>query len=345
MKFTNKFSLLIIGYVIIVFVAWGCHGKTRQKAFSDDGVLLKSEQGYPQAIFHEGKYYVTFQGIGGESVDIYCTDDLADMSKAEVRTIWSSQRDSMTHLWSPEIYFIQEKWYVYFEGDDGNTDNHHLFVMECQDADPMTGQFVMKGAIETHAEWNYGIHPNLLQLPDGDLYLLWSGWPTRRSETETQCIYIARMENPWTVSSERVMISKPEYEWERQWINPDGNRSAYPIYVNENPESFVSPDGRKVIVLYSASGIWTVYTTMGMLSAPVSANLLDPSVWRKHEEPVMPADTVNFTSISNVYFVPSADGQQTLMLYEKKRREQGNILRDTYLRPVNWNDNGEPVLN
>ena len=75
-------------------------------------------------------------------------------------------------------------------------------------------------------------------MPNGQLYLLWSGWPERRHETETQCIYIARMENPWTTSSNRVMISLPDHEWERQWINPDGHRSAYPIYVNENPEAF-----------------------------------------------------------------------------------------------------------
>ena len=240
--------------------------------------LLLERVGYPQGIFHQGKYYFTFQSIGGDSVELLCTDQLEKLSEAARRTVWSSQRDSMAHFWSPEIHYINNKWYLYFEGDDGNTDNHHLFVMECQDKDPMTGNFVMKGVIETHAEWNYGIHPNLLQLPSGELYLLWSGWPERRHETETQCIYIARMENPWTLSSERVMISKPEYEWERQWINPDGTRSAYPIYVNENPEAFVSPDGHRVIVLYSASGIWTEYTTTGMLSAPATADLLDQAV-------------------------------------------------------------------
>lgn len=303
--------------------------------------LLLERFGYPQGIFCQGKYYFTFQSLGGDSVELLCTDQLENLSEATRRTIWSSQRDSMTHFWSPEIHFINNKWYLYFEGDDGNTDNHHLFVMECQDKDPMTGNFVMKGVIETHAEWNYGIHPNLLQLPSGELYLLWSGWPERRHETETQCIYIARMENPWTLSSERVMISKPEYEWERQWINPDGTRSAYPIYVNENPEAFVSPDGQRVIVLYSASGIWTEYTTMGMLSAPATADLLDINVWTKHPEPMLEPDTISYVSITDVYLVPSVDKKQTMMVYEKKRLEHGNIVRDTYMKPVEWDEDGK----
>lgn len=335
------YTLLYIS--IAAFIVASCGANTGSSTMQES-VMLIDRVGYPQAILYDGHYYFTMQSIGGDSVELFCTDDLQQLSKAQRRTIWCTQRDTMTHLWSPEIYYLDDKWYMYFEGDDGNTDNHHLFVMECQDADPMTGQFVMKGCIETHAEWNYGIHPNVLQLPSGDLYLLWSGWPKRRSETETQCIYIAKMENPWTTSSERVMISKPEYEWERQWINPDGNRSAYPIYVNENPEAFVSPDGNRVIVLYSASGIWTVYTAMGMLSAPVNADLLDPTVWTKHSEPVIHPDTATQVCISNVYLVPSKDGEQTLMVYEKKRREQGNIVRDTYMRPVKWTDEGLPVF-
>lgn len=319
-----------------------CCKKTTPQTTPATDVMLLENVGYPQAIIHEGKYYYTHQSLGGDSVELFCTTDLSDLKHASRRTLWSAPRDSMTHFWSPEIYRINGSWYMYFEGDDGNTDNHQLFVMECLDKDPMTGEFHMKGAIETHAEWNYGIHPNLLQLPSGDLYLLWSGWPKRRAETETQCIYIARMENPWTTSSERIMISQPDHEWERQWINPDGNRSAYPIYVNENPEAFVTPDGQRVIVLYSASGLWTVYTALGMLSAPIGANLLDPTVWTKYDEPVLSADSA--ACINDIYLVPSAEGNSTLMIYEKKRIEHGNIIRDNYMRTITWSEEGLPVF-
>lgn len=333
-----------IFFCILLLVAafmTGCQRKEEQGA---GDALVIEEVGYPQAVFHDGNYYFTIQSLGGDSVELFCTADLTCLSQAERRTVWSTQRDTMTHFWSPEIHRVNDKWYLYFEGDDGNTDNHHLFVMECEDENPMKGEFVMRGALETRAEWNYGIHPNLLQLPSGELYLLWSGWPKRRAETETQCIYIAKMENPWTICSDRVMISMPEYEWERQWINPDGNRSAYPIFVNENPEAFLSPDGQHVVVLYSASGIWTVYTSLGMLSAPAKANLLNPDSWTKNPEPVLLADTITNTCITNAFLVPTPDGNSWQMLYELKRREQGNIVRDTYLRPINWGSDGMPQL-
>lgn len=320
--------------VTLLCVCCGSHNDSKNA----DETLLLREVGYPQGICHNGKYYFTYQSLGGNAVELVSAERLEDLAEAQPRTILNSEHDSITHFWSPEIYRVQDKWYLYFEGDDGNTDNHHLYVMECEDKDPMTGTFNMKGVIETHAEWNYGIHPNLLQLPSGELYLLWSGWPERRKETETQCIYIARMENPWTVSSERVMISKPEYEWERQWINPDGTRSAYPIFVNENPEAFVSHDGQRVFVLYSASGIWTEYTAMGMLTAHINANLLDPSAWTKHPEPIIQPDTTNAVCITDVYLIDPS----TIMVYEKKRREQTNIVRDTYMRPVRWTTEGLP---
>lgn len=328
-------------YLFVFLTAAMLACQTNEVKQTDD-VLLIENVGYPEGIVHEGNYYFTIQSMGGDSVELFRTPDLTQLAQAERRTIWSAPRDTMTHFWSPEIHRINGKWYLYFEGDDGNTDNHHMFVMECEDEDPMTGRFVMKGAIETHAEWNYGIHPNILQLPSGEIYLLWSGWPKRRAETETQCIYIARMENPWTLSSQRVMISQPEYEWERQWINPDGNRSAYPIYVNENPEAFLSPDSQKVVVLYSASGIWTVYTALGMLTAPVTANLLDSASWTKNPEPMLMPDVDAQTSISNVYLLPSTDGQSSQFLYEFKRIEQGNIVRDTHMRSFTWNPDGTP---
>ena len=334
-----------IFFVVLFLFSLSCCRRGAETAAVSEDVMLLEHVGYPQAIFHNGNYYFTFQSLGGDSVELLCTSRLEDLAQARRRTVWSAERDTMSHFWSPEIHRVGDKWYIYFEGDDGNTDNHHLFVMECADPDPMTGQFVLKGPIETQAEWNYGIHPSLLQMPTGELYLLWSGWPERRHETETQCIYIARMENPWTTSSNRVMISLPDHEWERQWINPDGHRSAYPIYVNENPEAFVSPDGQRVVVLYSASGIWTVYTAVGMLSAPVTANLLDPAVWVKRQEPLIEKDSATAPCAVNVWLVPSADGSRTDMLYEDKRIVDGNIIRDIRLRrDIKWTTSGEPIL-
>ena len=179
-------------------------------------------------------------------------------------------------------------------------------------------------------EWNFGIHPTSLTVGQKQ-FLLWSGWPKRRLESETQCIFIAEMENPWTLKSRRVMISMPQYEWERQWINPDGSRSAYPIFVNENPQAFISPDNRNVVVAYSASGIWTVFNTLGMLYAPIGSDLLDPKSWTKLPEPqFIPDDNSGIFGTSNVSIVASHSKDKQYLLYQAKHNVAPATSSTTY---------------
>ena len=71
------------------------------------------------------------------------------------------------------------------------------------------------------------------------------------------------------------MISEPEYEWERQWISPDGSKTAYPIHVNEAPQFFESKNKDKVLIYYCASGSWTPYYCIGLLTADAGSDLTD----------------------------------------------------------------------
>ena len=294
------------------------------------------EQGcYPQAIFWQGKYYYTMQSTQPNNIILYSSPSLAEIQSGQQRPVWHV--DSMQHIWSPELHRVNSKWYLYFEADDGYTDNHQLYVLENTSDDPMKGDFLMKGAIKTNDEWNFGLHPTSINVR-GQQYLLWSGWQHRRTETETQCIYIARMNNPWTLETERVLLSKPDLEWERQWINPNGERSNYPIFVNENPEAFITPDGRYVCVCYSASGIWTVYHSLGMLFARTDADLLNPLSWTKVQKPQFVSDdTERLYGSSNITLVPSADGKQQILLYEAYHNNgDGDWKRSIFMKTMSW---------
>ena len=307
-------------------------GSNVQEAIIDNG-------SYPQATYWQGYYYFTMQPIN-DTVQLWKSNDIHNIAHTEPKVIFTA--DSMRHIWSPELHRISGKWYLYIEVDHGNTDDHQLAVLENDAEDPMHGTFRWKGYIKTNDDWNFGIHPTSIVV-GGQQYLLWSGWQHRRTESETQCIYIARMENPWTLGSERVMLSQPDHEWERQWINPDGSRSAYPIYVNENPEAFVSPDGRKVCVCYSASGIWTAYNSLGILYADANADLLNPRVWTKSDEPLFYNTGGKFFGISNISIVPSADDQKPILLFEAKwRDDKDNDRRSIFARSIKWTKEGLP---
>lgn len=308
---------------------------------------LFKEGADPSAIFHNGKYYYTHES--GERILLWSTSDITDMPHSVCKNVWTPKDSSNGYnLWDPEIRYINGKWYIYFAADDGNTDNHQLYVIENESADPMKGEFRMKGAIMTNPEWNWGIHPTAFE-HKGQLYLLWSGWPSRRINTETQCIYIARMKDPWTLDSERVMISQPEYEWERQWVNPDGSRTAYPIYVNEGPQCFHSKDNGTLIVYYSASGCWSPYYCVGMLTADANSDLLNPASWKKSDVPVFEQDAEN-----NIYgpgslsFIPSPDETEWYLLYHARSIPNGVTGgpedRNPRLQKIEWDTNGMPDL-
>lgn len=128
------------------------------------------------------------------------------------------------------------------------------------------------------------------------------------------------MENPWTLSSDRVLISKPEYEWECQWVNPDGSKTAYPIHVNEAPHFFQPKNKDKVCIFYSASGSWTPYYCVGLLTADANANLLDPASWKKHPTPVFQQKPENEVfGPGGSSFVSSPDGKECYMLYHARQ--------------------------
>ena len=338
-RYALSFASVVCCYVAAVLALVGCNVSRNSSEQASEVVF---EEGcYPQATLWQGHYYYTMQQPDADCVVLYESDRLEDLAKGRTRTVLKA--DSLHHIWSPELHRLAGKWYLYFEADDGNTDNHQLYVLENTSENPMEGEYRMKGAIKTNDEWNFGLHPTSIVVR-GQQYLLWSGWQHRRSETETQCIYIARMQNPWTLSSERVLLSMPELEWERQWRNPNGDRSNYPIFVNENPEAFLTPNEHYVCVCYSASGIWTVYNTLGMLYARADDDLLDPHSWTKMQEPVLRCvpDSAVF-GISDICVVPSADVGQHYLLFEAKQYDdEGNFHRNVQMRPLNWNNEGLP---
>lgn len=306
----------------------------------------------PWATFYNGEYY--YLQDSDDRIILWRTSDITKLSNAPRKEVWiPKDKNSAFHLWAPELHHINNKWYIYFAADDGNTDNHQLYVIENESEDPFEGEFIMKDRIKTDKENNWAIHPSVFE-HNNELYMIWSGWQTRRIEAETQCIYIAKMENPWTLATERVVISKPEYEWERQWINPDGSKTGYPIYVNEDPQCFYTKNKDKILIYYAASGTWTPYYSVGMLSADVNSDLLNPVSWTKAESPVFTQNAENQVFATGTpCFIPSPDETEIYFLYQARSIEKepyGSLpsgpmdTRSPRLQKMEWDDNGFPIF-
>ncbi len=341
---------LIIYFSISLILFFACQNKKGQ----DEGKVVSSTYTNPLLPFgpdpwalwyNEAYYYMhTLQ----DSLVLWTTPDITDLPNAKKKTIWiPTDPSNSKNLWAPEIHNIDGKWYVYYAADDGNTDNHQLYVLENTAANPFEGEFIMKGRISTDPDNNWAIDGSVFE-HKGNWYMVWSGWQTRRVDTETQCIYIARLENPWTLGSERVLISQPELEWERHWKNEEGWNPPYIVYVNEGPQPLKSPKGKYIHIVYSASGVWTPHYQLGLLTAKTDADLLDPASWKKSPESIFrqsPENGVYGTGHNS--FFKSPDGTEDYILYHARDTqvdppEKGDT-RSPRAQKIDWNENDYPL--
>ena len=221
----------------------------------------------PWTTYHRGYYYYTH--TTGRNLTLWKTRNLAALGSAESRVVWTppATGPNSREIWAPELHFLNGKWYLYYAADAGNNNGHRLWVLENASSDPLQGTWTDKGQLAAATD-KWAIDGSVFELR-GQLYLLWSGWAG--DANGRQDIYIARLKNPWTVAGERVRLSTPTYAWER---NGDLGAASNPphVDVNEGPE-LLQHDG-KLFLVYSSSGCWTDTYTLGLLSAPATADVM-----------------------------------------------------------------------
>lgn len=344
--------------VLLFALCASCAGKeTSDAEFFTNPVVLRYEN--TSIYFHQGTYYYVTSTNG--NLEIYAGKDPTRLEQEEPSIVCRAKEEyGLMHIWHPQIVNLRGNWYIYLSADDGNTDDHRIYVLENTEKNPCDGQFVMRGRIKTDPEDNWAIHAHAFEY-DGELYLLWSGWESRRVYAETQGIYIARLSNPWTQSSPRVRISVPEHEWERQWVNPNGYKTAYPVYVNEAPFFFGNDRTDRLYIYYSASAMWTPYYAIGELSASKGSDLLNAASWKKRSRPVFsmsdptwkkgkekPAPSaVGVYAPGYPYIIPSPDSTEYFLVY-MARDIIGNpyrpYSRTVRMQKIGFSADGTPEL-
>ena len=241
-------------------------------------------------------------------------------------------------IWAPEIHYINNKWYIYFAAAPdrtvtGITFNHKMYVLECESDNPLMGKWIEKGKIETG--WDSFSLDGTTFTNNNKLYYVWAQEDRAVEPKSHSNIYIAEMENPWTLKSKAILLSKPELDWETKLY-----------WVNEGP-SILKKNG-KIFLTYSASATDENYC-IGMLMADENNDLLDPKSWIKSNRPVFK------TSYENKQYGPghnsftvSEDGKLDLLVYHSRNYLdlKGDPLTDpnrhARIEIIQWNDDGTP---
>ena len=303
-------------WVMSIFsVMYAGSNTEKDNAYFENPLMEKGAD--PWSTFYEGTYY--YMHTVGNCLDLWKTEDLTAVRNAENRTIWTPPAN-MHSIWAPEIHRINGKWYVYFSAiDEKEFGYHQMYVLENENEDPFTGDFVFKGRLATDPDNNWAIDGSVFEHHD-EWFVVWSGWPQVYPDKQVQCIYIAKLTNPWTIGTQRVLLSQPEYDWEKNYKDIDGeNPFEKIIYVNEGPQPLFDPDSTYVHIVYSASGVWTPFYQLGLLTADFNSDLLDPNSWKKSEQPIFSQSERNsvFAPGHNSFF-KSPDGTEDYILYHAR---------------------------
>lgn len=286
----------------------------------------------PWVIQKDDWYYVTH--TTGKNLRLYRTKKMSELSGTEVKTIWTPPATGMNSksIWAPEIHYINQRWYFYYAADDGINENHRMWVLENESEDPFAGSWVDKGELKLPGD-KWAIDGTAFQ-HDGQLYYLWSGW--EGDANGRQDIYLSRMSNPWSAEGDRILLSKPELDWETKGGNPT---------INEAPQYISHAD--KHFIIYSASGCWTDDYSLGMLTADLAMDLTKPSSWIKSAEPVFEKDPAGqvYGPGHNSFF-KSPDGTEDWIIYHANPASgQGcGPNRSPRMQKFTWSTAGYPVF-
>jgi GH43 family beta-xylosidase len=195
-----------------------------------------------------------------------------DLNNAEFKVVYEAPEGTMfSHeLWAPELHIINGKCYIYVACDDGDNNNHRMYVLENNSDDPQKPYKMHGKIVEESDKW--AIDGTLMNYK-GEYYFVWSGW--QKDENVCQNLYIAKMKNPYELDGKRVLISTPEFDWELK-----GATDKFP-FINEGAYAF-SYNGKHYLT-YSAAGSWCEDYCIALLEL-VGDDPLNPKSWKKHPE-------------------------------------------------------------
>ncbi len=281
----------------------------------------------PWVIEHEGHYYYCrsfWYYVSGVIVTEIESPYALTNEGGEIVFTAPTDTPYSSEYWAPELHYINGEWYIYVAADDGNNENHRMYVLKGTSQDP-TKPFEFMGQI-TDPSGKWAIDGTVME-HKGELYFVWSGW--EGNTNVSQNIYIAHMSDPCTIDSERVLLSRPTYAWER----------VGQPYVNEGPTALYH--GEDTFIVYSASGSWTDAYCLGLLTL-VGDDPMDPGSWQKSAEPVFSARDGVAYGPGHCSFTTAADGSVWMLYHANLESGTGWDGRSGWIAPVSFGEDGTP---
>lgn len=289
----------------------------------------------------DGTYYFTASVPAYNTIVLRSAKTLAGLAEAEEKVLWKKHESGpmSKHIWAPEIHYLFGKWYIYFAGGEMEDEwEIRPYVLECQGDNPMKDEWIEKGKMVRAKEDEFSFEAFSLDATvfenKGKWYYIWAEKVGVGKQISN--LYIAEMENGYTLKTVQELLTTPDYDWER-----------HGFWVNEGP-GIIKHDG-KIFMTYSASETGIQYC-VGMLSADEDAELLDPRSWTKERYPVLATnEEKGIYGPGHNSFTKDEEGNDIIVYHARTEAKiVGNPLynpnRHAMLMRVKWSEDGRPVF-
>lgn len=301
---------------------------------------IASHRADPCMMYFQGSYYFIATDdttAGNLRFFVRKADTIDGIEHAEEHLILDQNiyPELKMFFWAPEFHIIGDDLYLLFACSSGEFVDIRSQMMKLKPGgEPIKAEDWEKPIPVIKQDgsplFTDGITLDMTYVEvDGGHYVLWAQRQFKPVDTGSW-LYIATIDpiKPWQLTSDPVLISKPEYGWANNHT-----------FVDEGPYAIID---QNYIYMTLSSALVNATYCVGMLRAARGANLLDPASWIKWNYPLLTSRSVEgeFGPGHNSYI---EDGEGNLLnVYHA--RPGLNAPRSTGIRRVHFDIDGEPVL-
>lgn len=296
-------------------------------------------------VFHwEGKWYFISTSDNTGDVGIYVreADNVSGLFTDDVEQHlilpYDPARELIQTFWAPEFHVIDGEPYILFavSGTQWGPQCHMMKLKQGgsiidQDSwcDPVK---VLKKDGTPLSDGAISLDMSYIKAGSGS-FVVWSYREHIGDPLDTgSMLFIASIseEEPWKLTSDPVLLSRPLYGWE----NVEGTIN------NEGPYAFIRE--HRIYLTYSGGAANGYTYAVGLLSADYDADLLDPDSWTKNISPIMTFYHVEEFGPGHNSFYSDENGN--LMIAYHAESAISEHLRCDMIRRVCFKEDGTPFF-
>ena len=219
--------------------------------FNQPWILQRAD---PFVLYENGWYYFTASVPAYDSIVLRRSRTLEGLAEAEEKVLWVKHESGIMseHIWAPELHFLFGKWYIYFAGGDkDDVWEIRPYVLECTGDDPYEDPWVERGMMQCADDDPFSFRAFSLDATvfedNGTWYYIWAEKVGVGKQISN--LYIAKMESATKLATVQVLLTTPDYDWERRgfWVNEGPGPRHHPPRRQDLPHLLCERDGHLLL--------------------------------------------------------------------------------------------------